>query len=243
MPEFAYAKLRAGNVRGSMMRAAKHPNLPIPTGLRAVLLAALAVAALAPQATAAPLFSPKTDFTVGGQPISVTSADFDGDGDPDLATANEDGKSVSVLLGFGDGGFRTKTDFPVANGPVEVRSADFDGNGNPDLATANYSDNTVSVLLSTGAPNTQITKGPNKIKTKKKRAKVTVNFTSEDAGATGFRCKLDKGKSRRCSSPYSVKVKAKRGKGKKHKVSIKAKDEAGNVGKPATVKFRVVRKR
>jgi hypothetical protein len=39
-----------------------------------------------------------------------------------------------------------------------------------------------------------------------------------------------------------VKAKSKGGKGKKHTISIKAKDKAGNVGKAATAKFKVIKK-
>ena len=42
--------------------------------------------------------------------------------------------------------------------------------------------------------------------------------------------------------PLQLKAKSKGGKGKQHTISIKATDGAGNVGKPATVKFKVIRK-
>jgi hypothetical protein len=189
-------------------------------------------------------FGPKTDFTTGDRPHSVTSADFDGDGDPDLATANEGDGSVSVLLGTGSGGFGPKTDFALDGAsPFSMTSADFDGDGNPDLATTDGNADSVSVLLGTGAPNTRITKQPKrKIKRKKKKARVKVKFTSEDAHAR-FRCKLNRAAFKRCSSPYKVKVRAKRGKGKKHKIAIKARDAEGNVSDPAAVKFKVIRKR
>ena len=193
-------------------------------------------------------FGAKTDVPSGSGPRSVTSADFDGDGDPDLATANLNDSTVSVLLGDGDGDFRPNEVFPVdasGDGPFDLTGADFDGDGNADLATANYftfGEGSVSVLLGTGAPNAAITKRPKpKIKTKKKKAKVTVKFTSDDAHAR-FRCKLNKAAFKRCSSPYEVKARAKRGKGNKHKIAIKAKDEAGNVSDPAAVKFMVIRK-
>jgi len=43
------------------------------------------------------------NFTVGTTPFSVAAADFDGDGRPDLATANWHGNSVSVLINQADG--------------------------------------------------------------------------------------------------------------------------------------------
>ena len=93
----------------------------------------------------------------------------------------------------------------------------------------------------TTPPDLKITKRPKgKIKTKKKAAKVAVSFSSEP-GAT-FRCKLDRGEYKPCTSPYRVKAKAGAGKGKKHTISVRAADEAGNIGKPAVIKFKVLRK-
>ena len=93
----------------------------------------------------------------------------------------------------------------------------------------------------TTAPDTNITKKPkDRIKTKKKKARVEVAFSSEPGAA--FRCKLDKAKYEPCTSPYSVKARSKPGKGKKHAISVRAIDSAGNVGEPVVVGFKVVRK-
>ena len=129
-----------------------------------ILLAAIATFAIAPQAaSAAPLFGPKSDFATGSEPRSVTSADFNADGKPDLAVANRDSNSVSVLLGNGSGGFGPKTDFTTGSGPFSVTSADFNADGKPDLAVANFISNNVSVLLGDGSggfgPKTDFTTG------------------------------------------------------------------------------------
>jgi hypothetical protein len=93
----------------------------------------------------------------------------------------------------------------------------------------------------TTAPTVKITKKPKKkVMTKKAKAKVKVKFTSEPG--VSFTCKVDKKKYKPCTSPYKVKVKAKPRKGKKHTILIRATDQAGNVGTPAKVKFKVVRK-
>ena len=47
----------------------------------------------------------------------MTSDDFNGDGNPDLAVANVDSDNVSVLLGDGSGGFGAKTDFATGYEP------------------------------------------------------------------------------------------------------------------------------
>src|SRR5436190_851014 len=119
--------------------------------LAALVLAAPVVVALQTPASASVSFGPKIDFVTGSGPYAVASADFDRDGRPDMAVANTNSDTVSVLLGDGMGGFGTKTDFATGSGPASVASADFDRNGAPDLAVANELSDTVSVLLGDGA--------------------------------------------------------------------------------------------
>ena len=95
-------------------------------------------------------FGAPTDFTVGTGPISVAVGDFNGDGVPDLATANFGSNNVSILLGTGTGGFGPATNFPVGTGPVAIAIGDFNGDGNLDLAVANQNSSNVSILLGTG---------------------------------------------------------------------------------------------
>jgi Leucine-rich repeat (LRR) protein len=89
-------------------------------------------------------------FAVGASPYSVTAGDFDGDGDLDLAVANN-GSAVSILLNTGAGAYAAAVNYAVGAGPTSVTAGDFDGDGDLDLAVANFSDNTVSILLNTGA--------------------------------------------------------------------------------------------
>ena len=99
-------------------------------------------------------FTAATDspFTVGSSPYSVVVGDFNGDGIPDLATANSGGNNVTVLLGNVSGGFTAATGSPFGVGttPYSVVVGDFSGDGFPDLATANYGGNNVTVLLGNG---------------------------------------------------------------------------------------------
>ncbi|MDP9238963.1 MAG: VCBS repeat-containing protein [Chloroflexota bacterium] len=62
-------------------------------------------------------FSPKTDFATGVSPQSVAIGDFNGDGKSDLAVANRDDSTVSILLGTGTGSFGPKTDFATGTIP------------------------------------------------------------------------------------------------------------------------------
>ena len=45
-----------------------------------------------------PSFITQQTFATGSDPVSVTAADVNGDGKPDLIVANDNGNTVSVLL-------------------------------------------------------------------------------------------------------------------------------------------------
>jgi hypothetical protein len=79
------------------------------------------------------------------------------------------------------------------------------------------------------APIIKIGKKP---KSKIKPGKVTITFTSSEAGSK-FLCKLDKGAFKPCTAPYKKKVKA-----GSHKFQVIAIDAAGNSSKPLQLKFR-----
>jgi len=95
-------------------------------------------------------FGAKTNFDTGSTPVSVAVGDFNGDGNPDLAVANQGSQSVSILLGTGTGSFGAKVDFGAGSFPVSVAVGDFNGDGALDLAVANLGSATVSILLNTG---------------------------------------------------------------------------------------------
>jgi VCBS repeat protein/S-layer family protein len=100
----------------------------------------------------APSFSPPTNYPVGEAPSAVTSADFNNDGNLDLAVVNNTPGTVSMLLGNGMGGFASAGDFAVGNAPSDVTAADFNHDGNADLAVARAgsSPDNVSVVLGNG---------------------------------------------------------------------------------------------
>ena len=94
---------------------------------------------------------PRGGYATGSSHSSVAIGDLNGDGKPDLATANyADPGTVSVLLSRGDGSFRAKRDYATGRGSGSVAIGDLNGDGKPDLVTANYDANTVSVLLNRG---------------------------------------------------------------------------------------------
>jgi FG-GAP-like repeat/Bacterial pre-peptidase C-terminal domain len=98
-------------------------------------------------------------FSTGGRsaapapdlrPFQEVVADLNGDGRPDIATANRSDSSVSVLLSNADGSFQTRETFATDTQPFSVTAADVNGDGIPDLVTANYAGSSVSVLLGNG---------------------------------------------------------------------------------------------
>ena len=86
----------------------------------------------------------------GAGPVSVTAADLDGDGFPDLITANGSDGSVSILRNNGDGTFAAPVSCPAGADPVAVAVADMNGDGFPDLIAADLGANSVQVLLNDG---------------------------------------------------------------------------------------------
>ncbi|MBF9220131.1 T9SS type A sorting domain-containing protein [Hymenobacter ruricola] len=80
-----------------------------------------------------------------GSPTDVAVADVNGDGRPDILTANPGGDEVGVLLGLAGGGFAPATVYPTGSRSGFLAVADVNGDGRPDVVTANGS--TAGVLL------------------------------------------------------------------------------------------------
>src|SRR3981189_2850162 len=74
-------------------------------------------------------FNARLDFAVEARPIFVASGDFNGDRVQDLAVANKDSATVSVLLGNGDGTFRAAPTVAVGTSPFCVAVGDFNRDG------------------------------------------------------------------------------------------------------------------
>jgi VCBS repeat protein/ASPM-SPD-2-Hydin domain-containing protein/FG-GAP repeat protein len=94
-------------------------------------------------------FRPAVTYAAGTSPTSVVAADFDRDGNLDLAVANSLSDYVSILLGNGDGTFRPGPQNPSVTPPgTRIATGDFNGDGNPDLVT--IGSNVIGVLLGNG---------------------------------------------------------------------------------------------
>jgi hypothetical protein len=86
-------------------------------------------------------------------PDQVILADFNGDGNLDVAVLAEARNAVYIALGKGDGTFSRVTTLPAGHGPVSVVAADFNGDGILDLAVSNVATpkpSFVSVFLGNG---------------------------------------------------------------------------------------------
>ena len=98
--------------------------------------------------------APGSPLAVGVSPLSLAAGDFNGDGKLDLAVANFGDRTVSILLGNGDGTFAAAPGSPITTqsgqgGPGFMASGDFNGDGKLDLALG-LSTGTVSILTGKG---------------------------------------------------------------------------------------------
>jgi len=64
----------------------------------------------------------------------ISVADFNGDGNPDVAVPNLSMRAVSVQLGLGDGTFDTVVNYSVDFDPMDIAVGDFNSDGKSDLA-------------------------------------------------------------------------------------------------------------
>ncbi|WP_016948862.1 FG-GAP-like repeat-containing protein [Anabaena sp. PCC 7108] len=104
-------------------------------------------------------FSAPNDLTTGDRPYSLAVGDFDKDGNLDVAVANADDKTVSILLGDGAGSFSLFGSYDVGStlNPISIAVLDLNGDGNLDIASANVdllniavANSDVSILLGDG---------------------------------------------------------------------------------------------
>lgn len=99
--------------------------------------------------TFAAFSEPTTPLDVESSPAEP--ADFDGDGDVDLAVANPMAGTVAVLLGNGDGTFAAEQLIQVGNQPRGLAVLDADQDGDIDIATANHGDDELALLRNDGS--------------------------------------------------------------------------------------------
>lgn len=93
-------------------------------------------------------FGPIAAFVLSGVDAgSMDAADFDGDGDNDLAIENRSSNNLSLLQNNGAGSFGPNQLFAVGTAPGHVIATHLDLNGVADLVATNETTGGVSVLL------------------------------------------------------------------------------------------------
>ena len=91
----------------------------------------------------------RSDFSSAGGNITVVTADFDGDGKLDLASAEYYASAVRIFLGNGDGTFRVGQ-IHSACSAHGLAVGDFNGDRIPDLVAASAGCSGVTILIGNG---------------------------------------------------------------------------------------------
>lgn len=94
---------------------------------------------------------PQNAGATGSRPFSVAIGDLDGDGRPDLVTADSSSNQATVIQrnAAGTGWEAPRSAGATGSRPSSAAIGDLDGDGRPDLATADQASGTISVLRNT----------------------------------------------------------------------------------------------
>jgi hypothetical protein len=95
-------------------------------------------------------FQPATNYvlTVGANPYQVAVGDFNHDGKPDLAVADFNTNTISILIGNGDGTFQPHVEYATTTSPFGIVVGDFNGDGALDLAVTDITTTNANCFVS-----------------------------------------------------------------------------------------------
>jgi len=102
-------------------------------------------------------FAPRFDLPAGAGTHGLAVTDLDGDGRPDLATANAVGASLSLFRNFGSGpvasnSFAAVVTIPGPDNAHFIRAADLDADGRAELLVTSYLGQTLTVYRNQANP-------------------------------------------------------------------------------------------
>jgi Ca2+-binding RTX toxin-like protein len=100
-------------------------------------------------------FRSPTSYSVGNAgvaPTATATGDFNNDNKLDVVVSNlsTSGKNVSVLLGDGEGAFKSRLDLTTSGKSLSIQAADFNGDGDLDIVTPDFSTGLTTVWLGNG---------------------------------------------------------------------------------------------
>jgi hypothetical protein len=83
-------------------------------------------------------------YSTNGKSCMLVAADFNGDGNLDVAGPCRASNTIIVLLGKGDGTFQPPVEYPTVDGPFAAVVTDFNRDGKPDLAILTYGNTAIN---------------------------------------------------------------------------------------------------
>ncbi|UCG93061.1 MAG: VCBS repeat-containing protein [candidate division WOR-3 bacterium] len=92
------------------------------------------------------VFGNPMNFSIGNEPRGMYAADFDTDGDIDIASTSNP-YSIAVILNNGDGTFSSPAYTTVQGDPIALYGADLDSDGDIDLASAHNEPGTSHLVI------------------------------------------------------------------------------------------------